>query len=746
MTTYNTKDPLGSASVKNLYDNSENLDKATNDRSSEVWEDRFGVERVSWYGMEMQNTRLIEKLNNDMQKAILAAGYAPIGTFQGGAEVKNINEVVLWRAPDGDGEYYRCDGPLPNLVPPNSTPETSGGIKTEDNPNGVWVGVGDAVLRSDLRKDDGANRINFDPEVEFDAGTVGGHLKKVVINTAQVFSLDSEGAKGNGIDSDDEAFERVIAKIKKHGGGIMHMTPGKTYRTTYTHLFPSNYIMSGHGSKHFFDLKADGSAWLPETFQSGGQFVDNSIFEGFEIISPRDKGNYIGTPGARNVLLDGLLSDYIHWHLIDGCNGKNVQVTRCKVKARSAVVQIESITHKKAVWGIDKKGNEIYPDFLADNSAYWSYTDTWHVHNNDFDSIDGSSGVGVNLHGGVTMARVFIHNNFFNSLATAVLIDGGEKRYTTISNNNFVNCNRSISSSGDMLGYLIESNMIYNATAGGNYNHIIHQPDISKYNNLSEVPRSSIAVRGNQFVGGGKTPITFMHVNGTLDISNNRLSSYNSGYYTKDDIPLPNGAAGGISFAQIRCIECNTVSIDGNKTNNVSTNAFISLYNSEFSGTGLGSVFHEVRNNSTAYGGILLIASAVDGTIVTKDNYSHGAGSGSKYHIVIDGYTDANIGNNDLRIRLSDSIPVYIKNAKGVVRVNGNSLNSNSAYGTAMIFDNCPNVLTDNNAVTGFGGAGALHIKAINGTNIKSFEPFMESSRVTADASSTRKFATINYS
>ncbi|WP_272575663.1 hypothetical protein [Providencia sp. PROV273] len=156
MTTYNTKDPIGSASVKNLYDNSENLDKAVNDRDNETWTDRLGAERISWHGMEMENARLIEKLHQDMLQAILSAGYAPVGSFQEGAEVKNYNETVLWKTPEGDGDYYRWGGDLPKSVPENSTPETTGGIKTEDNPSGLWVSVGDASLRSDLNKIGGA--------------------------------------------------------------------------------------------------------------------------------------------------------------------------------------------------------------------------------------------------------------------------------------------------------------------------------------------------------------------------------------------------------------------------------------------------------------------------------------------------------------------------------------------------------------------------------------------------------------
>ncbi|OHT22398.1 hypothetical protein A3Q29_11335 [Providencia stuartii] len=149
MTTYNTKDPLGSASVKNLYDNSENLDKATNDRESETWTDRLGKERISWHGMEMQNARLIEQLNTKMDAAITAAGYLPVGNFQLGAEILQINQVVQWSLPDGDGEYYRWEGALKKNIPANSTPQTTGGIE-----KGAWVLVGiknwEGVFDADL--------------------------------------------------------------------------------------------------------------------------------------------------------------------------------------------------------------------------------------------------------------------------------------------------------------------------------------------------------------------------------------------------------------------------------------------------------------------------------------------------------------------------------------------------------------------------------------------------------------------
>ena len=39
MTTYNTGNPLGSAAVKDLYDNAENFDTALNDLTAVSWTD-----------------------------------------------------------------------------------------------------------------------------------------------------------------------------------------------------------------------------------------------------------------------------------------------------------------------------------------------------------------------------------------------------------------------------------------------------------------------------------------------------------------------------------------------------------------------------------------------------------------------------------------------------------------------------------------------------------------------------------
>ncbi|MCC4938829.1 hypothetical protein LMI99_24390, partial [Klebsiella pneumoniae] len=52
MTKYKTNNPLGSAAVKDLYDNAENLDVAINSITLAIWKDRLGKERKTWHGIE----------------------------------------------------------------------------------------------------------------------------------------------------------------------------------------------------------------------------------------------------------------------------------------------------------------------------------------------------------------------------------------------------------------------------------------------------------------------------------------------------------------------------------------------------------------------------------------------------------------------------------------------------------------------------------------------------------------------
>lgn len=144
-----TQKPVPSSDIKDLFFNSGLLDIwATSLERKYI--DRFGNCHLTAAGMEWIFNELITKFKIDSEQALLAAGYAPAGTFQDGAEVVSRNGTVLWKLPDGDGDHYRWDGDLPKQVPTGSTPQSTGGIGS-----GAWVSVGDASLRGDIKNGDG---------------------------------------------------------------------------------------------------------------------------------------------------------------------------------------------------------------------------------------------------------------------------------------------------------------------------------------------------------------------------------------------------------------------------------------------------------------------------------------------------------------------------------------------------------------------------------------------------------------
>lgn len=124
MTTYNTGNPLGSPAAKDLYDNAQNFDHLSSDRENKSWADRFGNERLTWYGMEQRYLELL-----------LSLGLNPVGTFGSGALIGTVTDIIKYEYND---TWYRWDDPLtlPKIVPAGSTPETTGGIGA-----GVWQPV-----------------------------------------------------------------------------------------------------------------------------------------------------------------------------------------------------------------------------------------------------------------------------------------------------------------------------------------------------------------------------------------------------------------------------------------------------------------------------------------------------------------------------------------------------------------------------------------------------------------------------
>ena len=145
MTTYNTKEPLGSASAKVLYDNAQNFDHLSNDRVNETWDDRFGKPRLTWHGMEQR-----------YKTALANLGLNPVGTFQGGAVINSAGDIIQ---DEETGAWYRWDDltTLPKTVPPGSTPDSTGGTGV-----GKWLAVDVSdVLRRELALPTGAEQIGY---------------------------------------------------------------------------------------------------------------------------------------------------------------------------------------------------------------------------------------------------------------------------------------------------------------------------------------------------------------------------------------------------------------------------------------------------------------------------------------------------------------------------------------------------------------------------------------------------------
>jgi hypothetical protein len=132
MATTPSQTPVASELPQDLKFNAGKIDEFVTS-AEQYYIDRFG-----------DRHRTITGINHDANQAMLNYGYITTKSFEIGATLDTPNTVLQW---ESDGEYYRWDGDWsqPKVVPPGSTPESTGGIGS-----GKWIGVGDAALRSEL--------------------------------------------------------------------------------------------------------------------------------------------------------------------------------------------------------------------------------------------------------------------------------------------------------------------------------------------------------------------------------------------------------------------------------------------------------------------------------------------------------------------------------------------------------------------------------------------------------------------
>lgn len=135
MTTYNTGNPVPSAAVKDLYDNSQTEDEFVNSDAA------YTVTRTG------KRVQTIEGMNQKAVQAIQAAGYVVVGDYAAGLNISNYNQVFRYA-----GEFYK---PLASTV----LPYILTGVTGTDLP--LFASVGDAVLRADLASANGTDYVYY---------------------------------------------------------------------------------------------------------------------------------------------------------------------------------------------------------------------------------------------------------------------------------------------------------------------------------------------------------------------------------------------------------------------------------------------------------------------------------------------------------------------------------------------------------------------------------------------------------
>lgn len=274
MTTYKTGNPLGSAAVKDLYDNAENLDIALH-TPEEIWVDRLGNTRRSWAG---------------------STGYDLIGDYAAGIKVAAFNQIIR-----ADGEFWRA---APGIELPYTT---TGAGMPED---GAFVSVGDASLRQALS--DGTGASSGAAMIGYGDGTVADALGDVSAMRVPYVASDDEpphisvlgklrqfifpedfGALGDNAADDFPAFQAALAESRRTRAPLF--LAKKKYRLSQPLTLQTGDSIQGAGAQFtalVFDLQPTENCIKPvdDTVRSYGWKLS-----GFAIEGTGKAGIYLGS-------------------------------------------------------------------------------------------------------------------------------------------------------------------------------------------------------------------------------------------------------------------------------------------------------------------------------------------------------------------------------------------------------------------------------------------------------------------
>ncbi|MGG2535829.1 SGNH/GDSL hydrolase family protein, partial [Pseudomonas aeruginosa] len=216
MTTYATGNPLGSKDPRDLHDNAENFDAAMNDRVNTTWNDRFGVSRKTWFGVEQQV--------NDF---LIGTAFEPVPLIY-----VDGSELVV----PSPSKLIQRDGNLYSVRLPANFPVTLSGNWAADE---LLLTVrSDQALRQQLRAPGGAGMIGYDPAETYPSDTVGYAINEIDLKAEEASNLATTGAFGNA-----QMLTRVRARISGAptmyvlGDSISHGAfAGRIYRNGWVNL------------------------------------------------------------------------------------------------------------------------------------------------------------------------------------------------------------------------------------------------------------------------------------------------------------------------------------------------------------------------------------------------------------------------------------------------------------------------------------------------------------------------------
>jgi hypothetical protein len=152
MSTTPSQVPVPSEKPQDLLFNAGKIDEFVNSIINQ-YIDRFGVEHLTIAGINALAKLVIEQIKNDGAEAVSAIGWQELGDWALNLTISNRDQVVWY-----DNAWYKFIGEIPHTIA-GLSPTDDGGIWSESNPDGKWVNIGDAALRSELHSVNGGQLV-----------------------------------------------------------------------------------------------------------------------------------------------------------------------------------------------------------------------------------------------------------------------------------------------------------------------------------------------------------------------------------------------------------------------------------------------------------------------------------------------------------------------------------------------------------------------------------------------------------